>query len=55
MNIERCSKNMECKWMRSISFEVKGNSYRVGFVPHTFPPVETGGYLQATLTALYLD
>ena len=34
--------------MRSISFEVKGNSYRVGLVPHAHPrpPVKTGGYLQ---------
>jgi hypothetical protein len=53
MNTERCSKNMACNWRRSISFEAKDNSYRVGLVTYTNPPVETEGYLQATLTALF--
>jgi len=53
MNTERCSKNMACKWRRGISFEARGNSYRVGLVNYTIPPVENEGYLQATLTVLF--
>jgi hypothetical protein len=48
MNTEHCSKNLEWKWMRDIFFDDSGELLR-SYVCITFlPPVETGGYSQAT-------
>ena len=52
MTLDQLRHNMET--FKAI-LTLKGNSYRVGLVPYPHPPVETGGYVQATLTALYLD